>query len=262
MQVHLLGSGSALVSERRGNTTLAVSVGPTVLIDCSGTPVRALLAAGLSPASLTDVVLTHEHVDHLYGLVSLVHELSLVGRTRPRGPLRVLGLDRALKRASRLLEAAGLAPGRVRGLELALEPLPLEALDTAIGAATVTTFPVAHSVPTLGVRVRVSASGAGEPQRSIVCSGDTAPTAAVLEASQGADLLFHECSSFADAEALPGHTTLSQVPALAAGTSAGQIVLVHLPPVSPLEEGAVRRDLASRFGDRVVLGDDGAAWEL
>lgn len=260
MQVHLLGSGSALVSERRGNTMLAVSVGSTVLIDCSGTPMRALLAAGLAPASLTDVVLTHGHADHLYGLVSLVHELSLVGRARPRAPLRLLGLDVALDRAARLLEAAGLAPGAVRGLELRLEPLPLEARDTVVGEATVTTFPVAHSGPALGVRVRVA--GAGGPPRTVVCSGDTAPTASVLEAAEGADLLFHECSSFTDADALPGHTTLSQVPALAAGTNAGRIVLVHLPPVSPIEEDAVRRELQSRFGGRVVLGDDGAAWEL
>jgi ribonuclease Z len=260
MQVHLLGSGAALVSARRSNTMLAVSVGPTVLIDCSGTPMRALLAAGLGPASLTDVVLTHEHPDHLYGLVSLVHELSLVGRSSPRAPLRVLGLERAIGRASRLLEAAGLRPGAVRGLELRLDPLPLATQATVIGEATFTTFPVAHSVPALGVRL--SEERAGGPPRAIVCSGDTAPTAAVIEASQGADLLFHECSSFTDAEALPGHTTLSQVPELAASTTASRIVLVHLPPVSPAAEEVVRRDLEERFGGRVALGDDGATWEL
>jgi ribonuclease Z len=260
MKVHLLGSGSALVSERRSNTMLAVSVGSTTLIDCSGTPVRALLAAGLAPATLTDVVLTHGHPDHLYGLVSLVHELSLVGRTTPRAPLRVLGLDRVLDRASRLLEAAGLAPASSRGLEIELAPVPLEARDTAVGDATITTFPVAHSVPALGVRVRLERPGG--PPRAVVCSGDTAPTAAVLDASRGADLLFHECSSFTDEEALPGHTTLSQVPALVEGTTAGRIVLVHLPPVPPVAEEAVRRELDARFGGRVVLGDDGAAWEL
>jgi ribonuclease Z len=259
MKVHLLGSGSALVTERRGNTMLAVSAGATsMLVDCSGTPVRALLGAGIDLRSLSDVVLTHHHPDHLYGLVSLVHELYIGSRRIPRGPLRLLGPARAIETASRLLDAAGLGHVSERGLELRLELLPLAPQTTGIGELAVTTFPVAHTVPALGVKVAMAA----EPARSFVYSGDTAPIDSVLEASQGAALLFHECTSFSDADALPGHTTLSQIAALAGGTTAQRIVLVHIPPVAPVDEGAVRRELMRTFGGRVVLGDDGRSWDV
>ena len=69
--LHIIGSGSAIASARRQNTSLALAHDALVLIDCSGNPVASLEKQGLSPWELDCLVLTHCHTDHIYGLPSV-----------------------------------------------------------------------------------------------------------------------------------------------------------------------------------------------
>ena len=75
-----LGTGSAEPATNRNNLSFLVSdkAGDRmVLVDCSGAPVQTILRLGYQPEYLTDVILTHSHVDHIYALPSLVHTLWL-----------------------------------------------------------------------------------------------------------------------------------------------------------------------------------------
>ncbi|MEO7964846.1 MAG: MBL fold metallo-hydrolase [Gemmatimonadaceae bacterium] len=67
MNISILGSGS------RGNAVVVESDGARILID-AGFPARTLAArlatAGIPPESITALVLTHEHVDHISGACS------------------------------------------------------------------------------------------------------------------------------------------------------------------------------------------------
>src|SRR5262249_39702426 len=91
------------------------------------------------------------------------------------------------------------------------------------------------------------------PDRSIVFSGDTAPSDAVVEACNGCDVLIHEVYSRAGFETLPPddrryhaafHTSAPELAALATKARAKTLVLHHQlcsgqPEGEPL--GAVRR---------------------
>src|SRR5262245_66075839 len=73
MRVCLLASGSS------GNATLIVAGGSRVLVDCglsARETIKRIQEVGEDPARLDAVVVTHEHSDHMRGLVALSKALN------------------------------------------------------------------------------------------------------------------------------------------------------------------------------------------
>jgi phosphoribosyl 1,2-cyclic phosphodiesterase len=74
MSVSMLASGS------RGNSAIVRSSKTTILVDagisCRET-FKRMKAAGLDPQSLSAIVITHEHSDHVYGLATLAKKLNV-----------------------------------------------------------------------------------------------------------------------------------------------------------------------------------------
>src|SRR5258705_9421379 len=79
-----LGTSGALASDRRDNTSIVVEAGgAAVLLDCGGSAIHRLRRLGVDPLALTHIVVTHLHVDHSYGLPSLVRQLMILERQAP-----------------------------------------------------------------------------------------------------------------------------------------------------------------------------------
>ena len=238
MTVHFLGTGSAHTSADRTTTMLAVEAGGAFfLVDCGGDAVHRLMRAGLSPADVDAVVLTHEHPDHLSGFPLLIEKLWLLGRS---APIPVYGLARTLDVARGLMGLFDTSSWT--GLP-ALEYVEIAGTAGAAvferGPFRVTASPVIHPVPTVGLRVE--ADGA-----VLAYSCDTSPCAAVVELARDADLLVHEATGH-----LPGvHSSAEEAAACAALAGARRLVLIHLPPELP--------DLAST---RAIFPDAGWAVE-
>jgi ribonuclease Z len=124
MRFTFLGTSGAVPSAERDNTSLAfVSDGVAVVVDCSGSPIQKLRRAGVDPFQVTHVVCTHLHVDHAYGLPSLVQGLRLLGRA---DPLAVVTRPEHVEPLAALLEVFRVRarPGMFR---LDLVPISLEA---------------------------------------------------------------------------------------------------------------------------------------
>jgi len=82
-----LGSGS------RGNATLVEAGGTRVLVDCgfaAREAERRLAAVGVAPADLCAILVTHEHGDHVRGVVPLATRYGLEVWSTP-GTWRALG---------------------------------------------------------------------------------------------------------------------------------------------------------------------------
>jgi ribonuclease Z len=80
----VLGSSNAIPTVDHENTHMAiVCQNRTVLIDCVSNPIVRLEQAGIDPATLTDVIVTHFHPDHVSGVPLLLMDLWLMGRHTP-----------------------------------------------------------------------------------------------------------------------------------------------------------------------------------
>src|SRR3984957_11848445 len=99
--VMFAGTAGSVPSARRGLPALLIRRGAErILIDCGeGTQRQLLRSSGLS--DLTDIFITHLHVDHWLGPPGLLQTFSLRDRERPltiHGPAGIAELMRSMKR--------------------------------------------------------------------------------------------------------------------------------------------------------------------
>jgi len=249
----VLGSGAAFGPPDRDNTSLAVqSENALWLIDCAGSPWRRMRRAGLDPAGLSAIVITHAHPDHLYGLPSLLHCLIPVGLTRPLpilAPPRTLACIRDLLAAFSLLSRADLP---LHLVALPAEPVlpPAEPVWSDSGVQ-LWTAPVEHTVETVGLRLAIAG-------RTVTCSSDTAPCEAVVELARDADLLVHEATFRSDdpGGVAPGHSTAAGAGQTAARAGAARLLLVHLLERTAADPAALQREAEEYFSGEVIVAED------
>ncbi|OQY21688.1 MAG: hypothetical protein B6I34_06920, partial [Anaerolineaceae bacterium 4572_32.1] len=112
--------------------------------------------------------------------------------------------------------------------------------------------PVAHSRPTLAVKIVVREGG-----YTIVYSADTSPCDSLVSLAAGADILLHECTAV---EPMEGHSTPQQVGEIAARAGVKRLVVLHYDPryILPADEThlLVRK---GGFGGKISFAEDGMA---
>jgi ribonuclease BN (tRNA processing enzyme) len=82
-----LGHGGAFAAADVGHTAYLVEHGAhRILVDCGGTVPHVLKEFGIDPASLTAILITHLHGDHVHGLEQILYHRHYVSKA-PRIPL-------------------------------------------------------------------------------------------------------------------------------------------------------------------------------
>jgi ribonuclease Z len=214
----VLGSSNAIPTRDHENTHLAlICQDRTVLIDCVSNPMVRLEQADIDPLTISDVILTHFHPDHVSGVPLFLMNSWLIGR---HAPLNVYGLDYTLERVKTMMElynwsdwpdffTVNFCP--VLTDEMALV---LDAEDIRVYAT-----PVRHFLPNMGLRIELKAE-----EKSIVYSCDTEPCVEVERLAQGADVLLHEAAGL-----FPGHSSAAQAGDIARRAEVGALYLIHYP---------------------------------
>ena len=246
-KVVLLGTGTPGPDPERSGPCVAIVVRDTpYLVDLGPGVVRRASAAyrkgvkGLHFSRLKTAFVTHLHSDHTVGYPDFLFTPWVVGRT---GPVQVYGPP-GIKAMTEHVLAAWAEDIKIRteGME---RNFP-EHNDTGYKAdvheiapgvvyrddnVTVTAFAVSHGevAGALGYRFQT-------PDRTIVVSGDTSPTQAVVDACQGCDILIHEVYTLkGHAAAGPAwqayqrryHTSSRQLAELATRARPKLLVLYH-----------------------------------
>lgn len=189
MRLTFIGSGDAFSGGGRFQACMLLEgAGEPLLLDCGATSLVALKRAGVDPATIGFVALSHLHGDHFAGLPWLILDGQFAKRTKPLVIAGPLGTG---ERVERTFDA--LYPGAAeaeRAFATTFFDLP-ERTPWELGPARVTAFVVVHGSGATSYALRVEYG-----EKVIAYSGDTEWTGALIEVADGADLFVCECNFF------------------------------------------------------------------
>ena len=241
-RVVMLGTGTPLPDPTRSGPSTAIVVGTKAYIIDAGTgTVRRAAAArdkgvqALEPTNLKIVFLTHLHSDHTLGLPDLILTPWTMGRTEP---LELYGPPGTRAMVNHILQAFAVdIETRTEGLEHSNKTgykVNVHEIKAGVvykdGGVTVTAFPLKHgALAAFGYRFQT-------PDRTIVLSGDTSPTDAIVENCHSCDILIAESYTKASFDLvspawqqyrLTFHTSAQQLGEIASKAKPGLLILSH-----------------------------------
>ena len=274
-QVVLLGTGSPPADPLRSGPATAIVVGDaSYLVDLGPGIVRRAAAAAqkgipsLAANRLQTAFITHLHSDHTVGYPDLIFSTWVLGR---RAPLQVYGPAGLADMTRHIMQAwQADVDIRTKGMEhRTTTGLDVEAHEVTPGVVyqdariKVTAFPNAHGewASTFGYRFDTA-------DRSIVVSGDTNPSDALIRHCQKCDVLIHEAysDSYRPADMANWldyrakyHTMTSQLAEIAAKTNPG-LLIIHHRGVGlgdrEISEAQYIAEVHKGWNGRVVVGHD------
>jgi ribonuclease Z len=246
----VLGSASAVPTAEHENTHFVLKgEGGSVLVDCTGSPLIRLERAGVAPDTLSDIILTHCHPDHISAVPSLLMSLWLMGRKESLG---LHGLQHTLGCIQKMMELyewedwPNFFPVNFHPLPSQPKTLVLENADFHIYAS-----PVNHIIPTIGLRIE-----SVKTDKVISYSCDTEPCSQMVELAKNADILLHEATG-----ASYGHSSAAQAGGVAREAGAKSLYLIHYPP-HLYESQELIREAGVHFSGEVKFSKDFLVLEL
>jgi ribonuclease Z len=268
-RVILLGTGTPNPEPERMGPAVAivingVSGNHVYIVDCGPGVVRRAAQAGIKMDQITRVFVTHLHSDHTAGLPDLILTPAVTGR---REALEIYGPPGLRAMTSHVMQAwKEDMQIRLHGLEPSVPGgYVVHANDVKPGevyrdeAVRVIAFQVSHGSWKHSYGYRFEAA-----DKTIVISGDTTYSPALIAAAKGCDILVHEVYSAKGLAARTPdwqvyhkafHTSGPDVGRIAAEVGARVVVLYHqLPMGQPAEE--VLDEVRSVYSGKVVWGKD------
>ena len=288
----LLGTAAGPIPQpNRSAPAQAIVVGDsTWVVDCGNGVARQMALAGLPLGTIRGVFITHHHSDHNadYGtLLLLAWAGGLDARVDTYGPPPLAEMTRHFLALSESDIRARMAEARRPPLAPLIAPHEIggaEAGGTEAGGTEggggfgvavyedagvrVSAVRVEHPPLATALAYRFDC-----PDRSIVISGDTRPSPALVALARGADVLVHEVLHVPAIEPLiarapdpralrehllASHTTTEQVGRLATEAGVKTLVLTHLVPGGPQGPGddAWAEAVRPHFKGTLVVGRD------
>ena len=244
LKLIFLGVNGSLQDTDSGNTSLLLMGRKGSLAVDLSCNIGTLVNAGVDA-----VILTHEHIDHVYGLPSLLHQMWIAGRRKALDIYVPKGLEGL---ADGLIQLFGIREKKnMFAIRMHTEPV------FCVGTMKVTTFPTDHTEVSIGVVVEEgdviedgdvieegdviedddviedAMEDAMKGRRAkLVYTCDTRPLRDIPSFMEGAQVLVHEASGLSkDGETLlrKGHSSGADAGKMARMLGADKLYLCHLP---------------------------------
>jgi len=273
-QIVFLGTGNPSPDPDRMGASVAIVVnGTAYIVDCGTGIVRRAAAAsragveGLSSTNLKIAFITHLHTDHTIGYADLIFTPWIMGRKVPLEAYGPTGLqamtDHILKayREDNNIRINGLEHGNSTGNNVNVHQIRPGVIYKDQNV-TVKAFLVKHGSWRQAFGFRFEA-----PDRTIVISGDTSPSASIVDNCNGCDVLIHEVYSEAGfAASSPDwrkyirsfHTSTKELAELATRAKPRLLILYHQMFFGgPTDtEDAMLNEIRQWYGGKVVSAHD------
>ena len=293
LNVTFLGTaGSLPTPERNPSAVLVNREGELILFDCAEGTQRQMMRARTGMMRLNYIFLTHLHADHILGIPGLLETMAFQGRENPitiAGPVNTIRLVECFKSVcyfsrSFIVQAVELEPGDV----IKMKGFQVRAISTnhsvpSIGYSLeedmrlgrfnreaaislgVTPGPLfgklqhGQTIEVDGRKIEPNeVMGLPRPGRKVVYTGDTRPCKSVQIASQGADLLIHECALASDMAQWARdtkHSTAAEAAEVAKDAGVGQLVLTHISSRYSEDTSQLLKEAKSIF-ERTIVAED------
>ncbi len=272
MRIVLLGTAGGPTPKRTRAAPASVVVvdNTAYVVDCGNGVARQLVLAGVPLPTLRHVFVTHHHSDHNadYGTLLLLawagglHTAVDTWGPPPLARITDLFFDMSAPDIDVRIADEGRPPLRplVRAHEVTTGGVVVKDANV-----TVTCAVVHHPMVPMAFAYRFDG-----PDRSVVFSGDTTRSDALIRLARGADVLVHEVmypDAYREAAAkdersiarhiLESHTAVEDVSRIAAEAGVRTLVLSHfVPDGDAAAERAWLPAAKSHFAGEVILGKD------
>jgi len=269
IEVTLLGTGSPIPDPNRaGPSTLVRAGDQTFLVDCGRGVLQRTAALGVGANSLTALLLTHLHSDHIADLGDVLITRWVSNFAPNLAPLPIIGPPGTAEVVENTLKAFNFDIGyRIAHHADLTTPPPVEVEEVTDGVVwgrngvQIRVAPTDHRpvAPTIGFRIEHDGA-------SVVLAGDTVPCPTLDDLAAGAGALVHTAIRRDLIESLPMqrirdicdyHSSVEQAAETAARADVGILILTHyVPAIQPGQEEEWRARAASVFDRQIEIGDD------
>lgn len=249
----VLGSGTALPDPDRHSAAFHVDLGEaSLLLDCGPGTLHGLASHGVEWQSISHVVISHYHNDHVGDLAALLFAMKQLRASERSAPLTLLGptgFQDFLERLSAAMGPHVLDPG----FEVLVRELgPGAPLEDPQAHFLIAAHPTPHTEESQAFRVV-------GPGWTLGYTGDTGPSRDVAGFLTGCEVLLAECA-LTDPPSTERHLSPLSVAELARIAAPDLLVLTHVYPGQSPEEAVAA--VEASYQGRVVAARDGMRVEL
>jgi ribonuclease BN (tRNA processing enzyme) len=275
--VVMLGTGTPRPDPHRSGPATAVIVdetpylidfGPGVIRRATAAHEKGVTALGYGGVNIKTVFLTHMHSDHTAGYPDLIFTPWVMGRREPLavyGPKGIKAMTRHVLKAWQVDidgRTGGLNQHNRTGYQVTAHEIE-PGVVYRDGRITVTAFPARHEEMADSFSYRFDT-----PDRSVVISGDTAPTQALIDHGRGCDVLIHEAYSTQEARHATRptpefrrrhHTSAVELAEIAKAVNPGLLVTYHRAQATGEPQGppdTLVEEIRQNYRGKVVAARD------
>ena len=246
----------------RAHTAIAVECpdGTRLLLDASSgnSALRHAIAMGIDLRGFDDVLLSHDHPDHMAGIDFVQFDRALFSKDIQ--PLRIHGTYEALEGLKRhclatrlnIWDVSGDFGRNYEGRELLHWKPAIPGHVIELGPRTVAwNFPANHITGAVGWRVECDGT-------AMVFSGDTKYSLDLVNAAEGAELLIHEAFCVGDKvyASSTGHSTAGEAGQAAAEAGVAHLALTHITDLYHADPQPLAEEAAQHYTGPITLAHD------
>ena len=251
--VKFFGTSAAVPSTNRGFACIGLfdqSRDDLTLLDCGDGSIRRLLENKVDVLSISNILISHCHSDHLSGLTQIIETMGIRLRTTTLNVYGPRGLAEYFFLVQKITNVAA-----NRKFEIKVNEVE-RGQRFHVSGCSVEPFMMEHTVPALGYRV------VGK-DFTLAYTGDTEPCTGSRELAKNVDLLIHEATFLerdVDRARRSKHSTAKEAAATASYASARKLVLTHVNEAHETEEEMLNEALGIYPG--VLVARDGLELQL
>lgn len=224
-ELTILGCGSAMPTFQNSPSGQVLELcDKSFLIDCGEGTQISMRRLGMKTARLYNVLISHLHGDHCFGLIGLIATFGMMHRTQPLHIYAHADLEKLLRplldyHCQDLTYEVVFHPINPRKREIIIDDRTL----------TVETIPLKHKVPTCGF-LFTEKHRDKEPRKRYAYCSDTMYNERMVEQLNGVETLYHEATYIeAHAERCRStmHATAKQAATIAQKVGAQKLIIGH-----------------------------------